>query len=216
MAMDDLQNTTGSVTRTFRTAMRIGEDFFTLEESIVLPLDASNEEIAQAVALGWRIYHAQREALESQAALVREAYAARAPGGSATAVRDPDAPASEKQRNYISLLQNDLVWSNEQLSSYADEQGIDLVRLTRGQASSFIDGLKKVAEERGAYRAGTGDEGAAMTARQQQALQRLAHERGAALEAEVQQRFGVAVSELTNRQAGELIMEWQGQRSGGG
>lgn len=209
--MEDSQSTsTGSVTRTFRAAMRIGEDFFTLEESIVLPLDASDEEIAKAVELGWRIYHAQREALESQAAMVRETHA---PQSSTTpSVRDPESPASERQRNYISLLQNDLSWNNEQLASYANEQGIDLMRLTRGQASSFINGLKKVAEERGSYR--VNDEASAMTTRQQQALQKLAHERSVDLDEEIQQRFGVAVSELTNRQAGELIKEWQGQRGG--
>src|SRR3989442_164497 len=49
------------VSRTYRAAIRIGEDFITLEETIALPLDASDDEVAQAVELGWRIYRAQRE-----------------------------------------------------------------------------------------------------------------------------------------------------------
>jgi hypothetical protein len=45
-----------TVSRTYRAAIRIGEDYVTLEETIVLPLDASDEEVAKAVDLGWRIY----------------------------------------------------------------------------------------------------------------------------------------------------------------
>src|SRR5437868_10802853 len=135
------------VSRTYRAAIRIGEDFITLEETIALPLDASDEEVAQAVELGWRIYRAQREAVEAQVAGIRETIGAPAP----IVVRDPDAPASEKQRNYIAALQDDLAWTNEQLTVYADEQSVDLVTITKGQASSFIDGLKKIAEERAQY-----------------------------------------------------------------
>jgi len=34
------------VSRTYRAAIRLGEDFITLEETITLPLDASDEEVA--------------------------------------------------------------------------------------------------------------------------------------------------------------------------
>ena len=37
------------VSRTYRAAIRLGEDFITLEETISLPLDASDEEVTQAV-----------------------------------------------------------------------------------------------------------------------------------------------------------------------
>ena len=40
------------VSRTYRAAIRIGEDFITMEETIALPLDASDEEVTQAVDLG--------------------------------------------------------------------------------------------------------------------------------------------------------------------
>lgn len=54
-------------------------------------------------------------------------------------------PATEKQRNYIARLMDDLAWTSEQLAVYADEQQVDLVTMTKGQASTFIDGLKKLA-----------------------------------------------------------------------
>ena len=55
-----------TIARTFRTAMRIGEDFITIEETITLPTDATDDEVEQAVQLGWRIYRAQRESCEMQ------------------------------------------------------------------------------------------------------------------------------------------------------
>ena len=80
------------VSRTYRAAIRIGEDFITLEETITLPLDAADEEVAQAIDLGWRIYRAQREAAESQIGDIRSTVGAPAP----IVVRDPDSPASDK------------------------------------------------------------------------------------------------------------------------
>lgn len=54
-------------------------------------------------------------------------------------------PATEKQRNYIARLMDDLGWTSEQIAVYAAEQQVDLVAMTRSQASTFIDGLKKLA-----------------------------------------------------------------------
>lgn len=54
-------------------------------------------------------------------------------------------PATEKQRAYIARLMDDLGWTSEQLAVYAAEQQVDLVAMTRAQASTFIDGLKKLA-----------------------------------------------------------------------
>jgi hypothetical protein len=135
------------VSRTYRAAIRIGEDFITMEETIALPLDASDEEVTQAVDLGWRIFRAQREAADAQVNDIRSAIGTPAP----ITVRDPDAPASDKQRNYIVTLQDNLAWNSEHLAAYAEEQNVDLVTMTKGQASLFIDGLKKLAEERVAY-----------------------------------------------------------------
>lgn len=207
-----------TVSRTYRAAIRIGEDYITLEETIVLPLDATDEEVKKAVDLGWRIYQAQREAIEAQMASIREAQPAPQP----PTVRDPDAPASERQRHYIAALQEDLSWTNEQLMAFAQEQRIDLVTMTKGQASAFIDSLKKLAEERQAYtvtpRGSTGDNGAGAaripdnapaSEKQIDALRKLAHQHGFDLDAEVQQRFNVALSELTSGQASALLREWQ-------
>lgn len=203
-----------SVTRTYRAAVRLGEDYVTLEETITLPIDASDEEVQQAVDLGWRIYRAQREAVDQQVAAVREAQGAPAP----ITVRDPDAPASDKQRNYIATLQDNLAWSNEELAGYAGEHGVDLVTMTKGQASSFIDGLKKLADERTRYNAdqrarvvaeAPAEAGQPASERQLQALGRLAQSRAVDLDDETARRFGVASAELSDEQARALLGEWQ-------
>ncbi len=203
------------ITRTYRAAIRLGEDFITLEETITLPLDASDEEVQQAVALGWRIYQAQREALDDQVAHVRETQQAPA---TPIVVRDPDAPASEKQRHYIAALQEDLSWTKEQLATYAYDQGVEMLTLTKGQASSFIDKLKKLAEERAVYqdgnRSSTGGadaEAALVTERQLNALIKLAQERGVDLDTETQQLFGAPANTISSTQAASLLKEWQRQ-----
>lgn len=200
MAEQDSEQRT--VTRTYRAAVRLGEDFVTLEETITLPLQASDEEIQQAVSLGWRIYQAQQEALEAQVASLRESRpAANAPGP--IAIRNPDAPASDKQRQLIATLQQNLHWSEQQLAAHALQRGTPLAQLTKGQASAFIDELKRLNQE-----ADTG-EGSRISERQHQALLDLAQRGGLDLGQEVQERFGKEVSEISARQAGELLNEWQ-------
>ncbi|GIW01053.1 hypothetical protein [Roseiflexus sp.] len=207
-----------TVSRTYRAAIRIGEDYVTLEETIVLPLDATDEEVHKAVDLGWRIYQAQRDAIEAQTASIREAQPAPQP----PTVRDPDAPASERQRHYIAALQEDLSWTNEQLTAFAQEHRVDLVTMTKGQASAFIDSLKKLAEERQAYitapRSTSGADGAVAarpsdhapaSEKQIDALRRLALQHHLDLEAEVQRRFETTPGELTSGQASALLREWQ-------
>ncbi|NJN17151.1 MAG: hypothetical protein HC822_13185 [Oscillochloris sp.] len=204
-----------NVTRTYRAAIRIGEDFITLEETISLPIDAADDEVQQAVDLGWRIYRAQREAVEGQVAQIREQQGI----PTAITVRDPDAPASEKQRNYIAALQDDLTWSNEQLTSYADEHRVDLVTMTKGQASTFIDGLKKLAEERTRYQADNRQNSGERrneaepfqpaSEKQLQALARIAQSRSIDLDAETTRRFDVVADKLSDEQARSLLSEWQ-------
>jgi hypothetical protein len=214
----DEQRSERIVSRTYRAAIRIGEDFITLEETVTLPIDASDDEVTQAVELGWRIYQAQRAAVEQQISGVREAAGPAQP----ITVRDPDAPASDKQRNYIGALQEDLTWSAEQLATYAREQSVDLVTMTKGQASTFIDGLKKLAEHRGEYTTNSngaprqeplpvarGADGAPANDKQLTALERLARQHGLALEDETQRRFGVTPYDLTATQASGLLREWQ-------
>jgi hypothetical protein len=205
--MTDQPDKRASITRTYRAAVRLGEDFITLEETITLPIDADEQHIQQAVEQGWRIYQAQHASIQGQIAEIREALQVTpSPPG----IREPDAPASDKQRNFIGTLQHNLNWSNEQLTSFASEHGFNLLELTKGQASEFIDVLKRAAGERSP--SGRNDM-APISDQQQRALRRMAGERGISLEDEVQQRFGLELQSLNNRQAGELIQEWQGQRS---
>ena len=219
-----------TVSRTYRAAIRIGEDFITLEETIALPIDASDDEVQQAVDLGWRIYRAQREAAEAQASEIRSAIGTPQP----ITVRDPDAPASDKQRNYIATLQEQISWSGEQLANYAREQEVDLVTMTKGQASVFIDGLKKLAEERSnGYAEAARAKAAVSSARpaepaparqpepapngratpvnekQIHAMERLAQQQGLDLDMESRKRFNVAVHGLTYEQASTLLRELQ-------
>lgn len=211
--MATARNQERSVTRTYRAAIRLGEDFITLEETITLPLDASDEEVQQAVELGWRIYQTQRTALEEQVAGIRETQASTSP----ITVRDPDAPASEKQRNYIAALQDELAWTSEQLTDYAGHQGVEIVTMTKGQASTFIDTLKKLSEERTSYHGAATNpaEEPGITERQHRALARLAQDRGVDLDAETQQRFGATSNDITSGQASTLLTEWQREgRSG--
>ena len=217
------------VSRTYRAAIRIGEDFITLEETIALPLDASDEEVAQAVDLGWRIYRAQREAAEAQVSDIRSTIGAPQP----ITVRDPDSPASDKQRNYIATLQDNLTWNSEQLAAYAEEQSVDLVTMTKGQASLFIDGLKKLAEERATYgdgarakapasaphtasvaQSGPPQSAAPVNEKQIHAMERLAQQQGLDLDMESRRRFGVVAHGLTYEQASALLRDLQRPANG--
>lgn len=62
-----------SIARTYRVAAKIGDDYHTLEEVVTLPLDATDADIAQAVAVGQRIYAAQQAAVSVQLATLRAA-----------------------------------------------------------------------------------------------------------------------------------------------
>jgi hypothetical protein len=226
------------VSRTYRAAIRIGEDFITMEETIALPLDASDEEVTQAVELGWRIFRAQREAADAQVTDIRSAIGTPAP----ITVRDPDSPASDKQRNYIVTLQDNLAWNSEHLAAYAEEQNVDLVTMTKGQASVFIDGLKKLTEERTAYgdsarakapsspsqnarpaepataapspSASSAPNAALVNDKQIHAMERLAQQQGLNLDAESRRRFGVATQSLTYEQASSLLRDLQRPANG--
>ncbi|MBO9347205.1 hypothetical protein [Chloroflexus sp. MS-G] len=197
-----------SVTRTYRTAIKLGDDFITIEETITLPIDADDQMVQQAVDLGWRIFRSQREAVEQQIAHIREQHTV----ATAITVRDPDAPASERQRNFIAALQQALGWSGEQLASFAQQHGYDLVSLNKGQASAFIDELKRlsdeqqrvaIAEERARYA------GQPASEKQRAAIASLARDLGLDPDTEAQRRFQVSVAQLSNEQAATLIGEWQ-------
>jgi hypothetical protein len=128
------------VTRTYRTAIKAGEDFITIEESVTLPLDASDADIAAAIELGLHIYRAQSAAVGEQVAAIRGH--APAPAGNGGGASYQDAPATEAQRRFIATLADKAGWTSEQLDAYCAEQGADLVSLTKPQASRIIEALK--------------------------------------------------------------------------
>ncbi|HEY0606344.1 MAG TPA: hypothetical protein VGD58_25700 [Herpetosiphonaceae bacterium] len=226
-----------SVTRTMRAAVKVGDDYYTLEETITLPPTASDEQIAQAVATGLRMYEAQRAAVEAQVRDLREHVVVQP---LPVTIREPDAPASEKQRQYMEYLLKELSWDNERLIAFASERMFNLLTLTKREASELIDQLKGVlageAEtsepeaEKPAEAEPVEDEpepaapvaepvadrqailpiGERATQRQVRALERLVDERGIDLEGELRARFGDRVlSDLSMDEAGQLLSEWQ-------
>src|SRR5918997_6751172 len=134
-----------TVARTFRAAIRIGEDFYTVEETITLPIDAGDEEIAQAVDTGMRIYKAQRTAAETQIRELRDQVVS---SPLPVQIREPDAPASEKQRAYMDYLLNELGWDSGRLHEFAVEHQYDILTLNKREASELIDLLKARLEAR--------------------------------------------------------------------
>lgn len=58
-------------------------------------------------------------------------------------------PASDKQRSYITGLQDKLGWHSGQVEEFARERGIHLATMYATEASTLIEGLKMLAEERG-------------------------------------------------------------------
>jgi hypothetical protein len=185
-----------TVTRTFRAAVKIGEDYVTIEESIALPLDASDADIANAVALGWRIYAQQRDAGEAQILEARESYGA-----------DRERSALPSQLQRIDDLQKILGWDATQLATYLQERRLDVRQLTRRQASHLIDQLRRLLDEQ------QRDEGP-ITKGQHETLQRMATTYGLELDAAVGQYLGLDVpaEQLTFGEASKLTALLQPKR----
>jgi hypothetical protein len=208
-----------SVTRTYRMAIRCGEDFITIEETVTLPVGASDDEIAAAVETGLRIYQLQQQALDQQATLIREQA-----GPSTPRIMDPDAPASEKQRSYLDYLTTTLEWPTDRLGEFLRERGAAYDTLTKGQASAVIDELKTQLDGRrdapapaaaiaAAPAAREDDLGDPASEKQIRALENLAREHGIDLGAELRSRYGLrAIEELAAGQAAQLLRELQPQR----
>jgi hypothetical protein len=213
------------ISRTLRAAVKVGDDYYTVEETISLPPTASDEQIAQAVATGLRIYEAQRAAVEAQLRNLREHVVAQP---LPIQIKDPDAPASDKQRAYMDYLLKELQWDGEQLAAFAAEQMLDILTLTKREASELIAKLKALLDEHTdeepaeaenetqqepepvAVRQAILPVGERATPRQIRALERLAEERNIDLPAEMDARFdGRALDELSTDEAGQLLSEWQ-------
>lgn len=222
------------ITRTLRAAVKIGDDYYTVEETIALPPTANDEQIAQAVTTGLRIYEAQRAAIDTQIRTLRDQVVSHA---SPVQIREPDAPASEKQRAYMEYLLKELEWDNERLAAFASERSLNVLTLTKREASELIDDLKGVlagiddapeaaveaatdesaepeaeapAAEVTAERQAILPIGELATPRQVRALERLVEERGIDIAGELRARFGErGLSELSMDEAGQLLSEWQ-------
>lgn len=223
------------ISRTLRAAVKIGDDYYTVEETIALPPTASDEQIAQAVATGLRIYEAQREAVDTQVRQLRDQVVSHpAP----VQIREPDAPASEKQRAYMDYLLKELEWDSDRLQAFAAERSLSVLTLTKREASELIDDLKGVlagVDDAPAAEPAVASEAAAetpgevaaepapaaerqailpigerATPRQVRALERLVEERGIDLQGELRARFGErGLQELSMDEAGQLLSEWQ-------
>lgn len=220
------------VTRTLRAAIKVGDDYYTVEETISLPPTASAEQIEQAVATGLRMYEAQRAAVEGQVRSLREQVVAQPVP---VQIREPDAPASDKQRAYMDYLLKELNWDTERLSTFAAERTLNLLTLTKREASELIDELKQIAtgtpaqsaeqvvaeapeaeieavveEQVAVDRQAILPIGELATQRQVRALERLVDERGIDAEGELRARYGGRqIADLSMDEAGQLLSEWQ-------
>lgn len=228
------QTMQASITRTLRAAVKIGDDYYTVEETISLPPAATDAQIADAVDTGLRIYEAQRQAVEAQLRSLREHVVAQV---LPVQIREPDAPASDKQRSYMDYLLKELNWDHDRLAAFAGERSLNLLTLTKREASELIDELKGLATGSAAADsapAETADTppveapaepeapaeqperqailpiGERATQRQLRALERLVEERGVDMEGELRARFGGRpLEELSMDEAGQLLSEWQ-------
>lgn len=127
--------TNPSVTRTYRAAIRLGEDYLTVEQITTLPLDATDDTIQQAIALGQRIFQAQHQAVQVEIAQLRAATAETAP--------PPPRLASDRQRSFIDALARELGWNTTQLTTFAAEHDVAAWdTMTHAQAGTLIDALK--------------------------------------------------------------------------
>ena len=85
------------VSRTYRAAIKSGDDYITIEETISLPPTASDSEIAQAVDTGLRIFRAQQSAVEAQMAELGASTVGTA--SRASAMRVPVTASSSRSGN---------------------------------------------------------------------------------------------------------------------
>ncbi|GAC1537361.1 MAG: hypothetical protein NVS2B7_07610 [Herpetosiphon sp.] len=209
------------ISRTFRAAIRVGEDFYTIEETVTLPPTATDDDIAQAVDAGERIYQAQRAAVELQSRHLREEMVI---NPLPIQIRDPEAPASDKQRQYMDYLVTELHWDGSQMQQFAAEHKLDILTLTKREASELIDELKALLDLRANAPAPRADHAERVaepvvsvaarvehaTQRQLRALERMAEERGIDLAAELDAVYSVTtLDQLNVEEAGQLLTEWQ-------
>lgn len=185
----DDATTAGTVSRTYRMAVKIGEDYLTIEETVSLPVAASDEDVQAAVALGWRIYTQQRAAAEAQILEARESY-----GG------DNERPVLDSQLQRIHQLQQLLGWNAQELEQFLSDRGLDSVRLTRQQATHVVQLLRRIHDD--AQR-----QNSPANRRQIADIQRATTAQYLDVDALVQRLFGesIALEALTFGEANQLL-----------
>ena len=130
----------------YRAAVKLGDNYHTFESDITLPVGAGDEAIRTAMDTAKRIRQAQAaDALGEIDAMSEDVQLAGAGRGSRYTIRDPEAPASTKQRNAIDRLAAAKGWDVSRLVSFCELAGVPLLTLTKGGASWLIDALNGVA-----------------------------------------------------------------------
>lgn len=185
-----------SVSRTYRAAVKIGEDYVTIEETITLDVDASDEQIAQAVALGWRIFKAQQDSAKAQILEARESYG-----------DDRERIALPSQLERISDLQRLLGWDAQQLADFLVERRLDGSKLSRRQATLVVDQLRRMIDEQQR-------DAAPAHASQIEAIKRKASELNVEVDVAIAKVIGesATIESLTYGEANQLIQRMQSGR----
>jgi hypothetical protein len=185
-----------SISRTYRAAVKIGEDYVTIEETITLDVEASDEQIAQAVELGWRIFKAQQDSAKAQILEARESYG-----------DDRERIALPSQLERISDLQRILGWDAQQLADFLAERRLDGSKLSRRQASLVVDQLRRLIDEQ------QRDSAPAHTS-QLEAIKRKAAELNVEVEVAITKVIGesASIDTLTYGEANQLIQRMQSGR----
>jgi hypothetical protein len=185
-----------SVSRTYRAAVKIGEDYVTIEETITLDVDATDAQIAQAVELGWRIFKAQQDSAKAQILEARESYG-----------DDRERIALPSQLERISDLQRLLGWDAQQLADFFAERRLDGSKLSRRQASLVVDQLRRLIDEQ------QRDAAPANTS-QIEAIKRKANELNVEVDVAIAKVIGesATIDTLTYGEANQLIQRMQSGR----
>ena len=138
--------TPGAVRALYRAAVKLGDNYHTFESDIVLPVGADAEAICAAMDTAQRIRQVQAaNALHEIDTMSEDIQLSGGGRSSRYAIRDPEAPASAKQRNAIERMAAAKGWDTTRLVNFCELAGVPLLTLTKGGASWLIDALNGVA-----------------------------------------------------------------------
>ena len=123
------------VTRIYRVASKIGEDFHTVEMTVTLPVGATDAEITEAIDLGTRIYQAQSTAMLAEISALRAAIPP-------VPLLRP-SPPTQPQLDKVGQLQARLSAATT-AAVYKELNIPGVAPQTKAQASALIDRLKAI------------------------------------------------------------------------